>query len=352
VWFVVVVVVLHCGVAACGDNVDDKTAQCQLGTASSAATVEDRKVIGLAAPYAPDLGLAARDGELEASITARRAAAWQIVGRVLQPVPLGDPRLAANFGGTQPVVPAWHTWYARDDFERVFKTLYRDLGPAGRAARAPLDAAAGFAWNATALDQDPAWPEQRYLDYLAAIDAQPKADGVGGISRVGYSPGAMGHLVESYAKQYACRLAVDPEPFAIDPMRAPRAVTRTETVELAQCGFRVFGPFQAGDGPATATPTSTSATAPHRRPSCSTAGRAARPVTRRAPPPATARSTSACSARSPGTSRSTSSTSSRTSAIRPASTASCRAMAWSSRPTGAASSPASCCRPTTPAARG
>ncbi len=245
---VLVLALLSLAVAACGDNVVDKAAQCQLGTASSAATVEDRKVIGLAAPYTPDLALAARDAELEGSIAARRQAAWQIVGRVLQPVPLGEPKLAPSFGGTQPVIPAWHTWYARDDFERVFKQLYRDLGPAGRAVRAPLDAQAGFAANAIALDQDPAWPEQRYLDYLAAIDSQDKADGVGGIARVGYSPGAMGHLVESYAKQYACRLAADPDPFAPDPMREPRAVTETEALEVAQCSFRVLGPFQAGDG--------------------------------------------------------------------------------------------------------
>jgi hypothetical protein len=234
--------------AGCGDNLVDKTAACQVGTAASASTVEDRKIIGLAAPYTPDLGLAARDGELEASIAARRQAAWQVVERVLHPVPLGEPKLAPNFGNTQPVIPAWHTWYARDDFERVFKKLYRDLGPAGRAARAPLDVPAGFAWNAIALDSDPAWPEQRYLDYLATIDSQDKADGVGGASRVGYSPGAMGHLIASYAKQYACRLAPDPDPFSADPMREPRAVAQTEAMDVAACEFRVLGPFQAGHG--------------------------------------------------------------------------------------------------------
>ena len=158
--------------AACGDNGGDKTAACHLGMAASNVAVQDRKVIGVAAPYAADLGLAARDEELRTSIAARREAAWQVVERVLHPVPLGDPRLAQNFGGVQPEIPAWHTWYARDDFERTFKKLYRDLGPAGRRARAPIDAAAGLAWNAVALDELPEWPEQRYLDYLAAIDTQ------------------------------------------------------------------------------------------------------------------------------------------------------------------------------------
>ena len=240
--------ILALGVLACGDNLVDKAAVCQLGTATSAATIEDRRVIGLAAPYSPDLGLAARDAELEGSIASRRQAAWQIVLRTLRPVPLGDPRLASSFGGTQPVIPAWHTWYARDDFERVFKKLYRDLGPDGRAMRAPLDADVGFQWNAIALDSDPAWPEQRYLDYLAAIDSPEKANGVGGASRVGYSPGAMGHIIESYAKQYACRTSTDPDPFVPDPMRTPRVVTQSEAVDVEPCDFRLLGPFQAGNG--------------------------------------------------------------------------------------------------------
>ena len=68
----------------------------------------------------------------------------------------------------QPTIPAWHTWYARDDFERVFKKLYRDLGPAGRRARAPIDASRRASRGTRPRSTtDPTWPEQRYLDYLA-----------------------------------------------------------------------------------------------------------------------------------------------------------------------------------------
>lgn len=245
---VVALVGAFAALAACGDNVVDKTAECRLGTRTSAATVEDRKVIGLAAPYVPDLGLAARDGELARSIAQRRAAAWQIVERVVRPVPLGEPALAGSFGGDQPALPAWHTWYARDDFERVFKRLFRDLGPEGRAARAPIDPAAGLAWNATALDEDPAWPEQRYLDYLAAIDTPEEANGVGGASRVGYSPGALGHLLRSYVDLDACRSAPEPAPFERDPVRVGQPVTQREALDVEGCGLRVLGPFQAGAG--------------------------------------------------------------------------------------------------------
>ncbi|HEU0029645.1 MAG TPA: PPC domain-containing protein [Kofleriaceae bacterium] len=233
--------------AACGDDRVDKLAACELGTASSAATVEDRKIIGPAAPYAADLTLADREAVLEHSPAARREAAWQIVERVLAPVPLAEPRLAEHFGGA-PTIPAWQTWYARDDLERVFKHAYRALDPDGRAHAAPIDAAAGFAWNATALDDDPAWPEARYLDYLDAIDTPAEVGGIAGVARVGYSPGAATHLVESYAKLYACRLAPEPDPFAADPVRPARAMTETRTLALGACELRVVGPFQAGAG--------------------------------------------------------------------------------------------------------
>nr|MBA2543584.1 PPC domain-containing protein [Deltaproteobacteria bacterium] len=248
------VVLLGLCAAACGDNVVDKTAACRLGTAASASTIEDRYVIGEAAPYAPDLALAARDGELEQSIAARRQAAWQIVERVLAPVPFSEPALVQRFG-VDASLPAWHSWYAKDDFERVFKTLYRDLGPEGRAARAPLDVTAGFAANAVALDDDPAWSPQRYDDHVAGIDTLDKLAGIGGASRVGYSPGAMGHLIQSYAKQDACRTAADPDRFAFDPVREPHAVTQREALEVGECELRIVGPVQAGRGDVVVTTT-------------------------------------------------------------------------------------------------
>lgn len=238
--------VLLIACTACGDNIVDKTAVCRSATATSAATVEDRYTLGQAAPYAPDLGLAARDGELEGSIAARRQAAWQVVERTIAPVQLTE--LAPNFGGTAPIQPTWHTWYERDDFERVFKTLFRDLGPAARKVRAPIDATAGLAADAGGLFGDPAWDQARYDAYLAAIDTPEKANGVGGASRVGYSPGAVSHLIESYAKQYTCRISADPNPFAPDPMHKPHAVLQKIASDVDGCEFRVLGPFQAGHG--------------------------------------------------------------------------------------------------------
>jgi hypothetical protein len=234
---------------ACGDDVPDKTAMCKLGTANRAATIQDRKIIGAVAPYAADVTLAARDAELRTSITTRRQVAWDVVAKVLAPTPLAEPKLAPAFGG-QPTIPAWHTWFARDDFDRVFKKLYRDLGPTARSQRAPLDAAtidAGFAWNTTALDEVPEWPEQRYLDYLAQIDTQVEAQGIGGVNRVGYSSGAMRHLIHSYTQQYACRVDTPPDPFAAQPVREGSMVNEVEQLAVAECEWRVLGPFMASD---------------------------------------------------------------------------------------------------------
>lgn len=237
-------------VGACVDSAPDKTAMCKLGNVSSAATVQDRKIIGAVAPYAADLSLAARDEELRVSIAARRQVAWDAVAKVLAPTPLGEPALAQQFGG-QPAIPAWHTWFARDDFDRVFKKLYRDLGPEARAARAPLDDAtidAGFAWNTGALDELPEWPEQRYQDYLAQITTQEHAQGVGGVHRVGYSAGAMRHLIKSYDRQYACRSDAAPDPFAPQPVREGSIVHAREALAVGECEWRVLGPFVASAG--------------------------------------------------------------------------------------------------------
>lgn len=227
----------------------DKTDACDLSATESAIKIEDRRIVGMAAPYSADLSLAGREEELRTSIAKRRVEAWKVVEKVLAPVPFGDSRLAGT-------IPSWHTWYAHDDFERVFKHLYRALTPAERRARAAIDPAAGFLWNATALDGVPEWPEQRYLDYLATIDTPEEANGVGNVSRVGYSPGAMAHLLKSYEQQHQCRLQPFPDPFDDDPMREGKAVAQSEAMTLTKCAWKELGPF-AAVGEVTVTSTGT-----------------------------------------------------------------------------------------------
>lgn len=244
--------------AGCGDNAAAPTIgeRCALGTSEAAATVEGRYAIGPAAPYVPDLGLAAREAELARDPAARRAAAWAAVARVTAPVPLGEPRLAANFGGAQPEVATWATWYAQDDFARSFKHAYRALTPAARRARAAIDVDGALAWNATDLATLPDWPEQRYLDYLGTIADDRAANGVAGANRVSYSPGALRHLLASYAREDACRIApADPPADAPGPTRPGHDVEAVETAALAACGVAVFGPYVAAPGTAIAATT-------------------------------------------------------------------------------------------------
>jgi hypothetical protein len=246
------------GVVACGGDTD-KAAECRddgarIDTVASALEVADRKIVGVAAPYTPDLTLAGRDAELARSIAARRTAAWSIVQRVLAPVPLADPHLAEQFGTGSLTIPAWHTWYARDDFERVFKHLYAELGTEGRQARRPFDDAAitaGFEWNVHNVETLPTWPEERYLEYLAGFDTPEEVQGVGGISRVSYSPGALRHLLAGYDKTLACRLAEElPPPYALDPTRAGEHVVAVEPIDVAGCEWRTLGPYVVADGTA------------------------------------------------------------------------------------------------------
>ena len=230
---------------ACGDDIGDKTAACQLSSTHSAATIQDRKVIGGAADYTPDLTMADRDAELQTSIASRRAAAWNVVGKVLAPTQLAESTLSQPFE-----LPAWHTWFTRDDFDRVFKHVYEGLGPDGRKARATLDTPtidAGFEWNKTALDElTTDWPAQRYADYVAAIDSQDKAQGIAGANRVGYSPGAMRQLIHSYREQDACRTAPIPDAYAPDATKPGAPVTVVEHAALAPCDFQLLGPYPAG----------------------------------------------------------------------------------------------------------
>src|SRR5262245_7053728 len=106
-----VVLVAALATAAVAGCSEDKADQCMLSSTTSMLQAADRKIVGIAVPYPADLTLHDREDELNASVTARRAAAWSVVERVLTMVPLGEARLADLFGGVQPVIPAWHTWY-------------------------------------------------------------------------------------------------------------------------------------------------------------------------------------------------------------------------------------------------
>lgn len=240
--------------SACGDDGPDKLAVCEMdpsmtGTTASALSIQDRKVMGAGVPYQPDLTMPGREATLRTSMAARRAMAWEVVAKVLQPTPIAEPKLMAQFG-YQPTVPAFHTWYGRDDYERIFKKLYRDLGAPGRRVHQAFDAATiagGITWNASALDElgSTSWPESRYLEYLATATNDEHAHGFGGISRNSYSPGTITHLLKSYPNMLACLDKPEPDPFSAEPITEGRAVTNKSPLQLTQCDWQVLGPFMS-----------------------------------------------------------------------------------------------------------
>jgi hypothetical protein len=233
------------GAAACDPDAaaPDDPAQhvCKLASSTAAVQQVDRKILGAGAPYPADATLVAREAELEGSQAARRALGWAVVAKVLTPVPL------AHGGGE---LPAWTTWYARDDLSRVFEKIYPTLSKAQRTARAHFDEAAldaTFAWNVDALDELPGWPPERFQAYLDALDDDAKRAGVGGIARVGYSPSAARHLIAGYPELLACLEKGPPAPFADGPAEGPTRLVR-EGLLLSVCATRRFGPYFVAGG--------------------------------------------------------------------------------------------------------
>ena len=191
-----------------------------------------RALLGVAAPYEADRSLPALEGRLQREMGLRRAVGWDVARRVLEPVPLwglaeeSDAEPIRVDGG-MPTVPRWQTWYGVDDFKRVFRHLYGQLGPARRAERDAFTAAeveAAFAWNAAAIDRSSRWPLARYLrhvDRLGVCEAGLVAaacarslqsnfsGGAAGNARITYSPATVAHLLENYGPQLDCLDSLD-----------------------------------------------------------------------------------------------------------------------------------------------
>lgn len=220
---------------------------CASGKGASALAVADRKIAGDAAPYTADGTMRARDAELASSQRARREAAWKTVEKVLAPIPLAEP-LENLPAGVPRSLPAWQTWYGRDELARVFHRTYGALDPAAREARNPLDPAeldAAFAWNTDVVEELPSWPADRWLAYVASIDTETELHGLGGVGRVAYAPAAARHLLSSYGQVLDCRESGAPGAHVEGP-----PVTETvqrERAALEACASRVFGPYAIDD---------------------------------------------------------------------------------------------------------
>src|SRR5262245_27232113 len=89
-------------------------------TDTSAITAVDRKLVGEAAPYIPDVTRWQRNAELASSVKERRRVAWDVVRRVIEPVTRELPTLPNESlvpGKMQ--LPRFQTWYSSSDFEAL-----------------------------------------------------------------------------------------------------------------------------------------------------------------------------------------------------------------------------------------
>lgn len=194
------------------------------------ATPAARKVLGLGQDYVPERLSAADVDLIKRSILARRQFAWAAVAKALAPV-------ATNAGGF--VVPTWASWYARDDFQRIFHQLYDGLGRDGRRGRRAFgDEAIGAAesWNARMVDGLPNWPSDRYAAWLATVDSQDRAQALTGLNRTLLSPEAMRHMLRNYRSMNDCIDIVGDVPFG-EPGLTPDNFSR--------CYDREFQPAAA-----------------------------------------------------------------------------------------------------------
>jgi hypothetical protein len=216
----------------------------ELGVAIEAAGPAERRVLGDAAPYEADRMLEAHADELRRSQRARREAAWAAVARVLAPVSLAE---VTPVGDAQ--VPAFRTWYDREDLNRMFQHAYAGLGTERRGARSPFEPSeldATLAWNTRAVDGIVGWSPERFDEYVAGLHSQRQIDGLGGIRRILLSPSAMRHVLASYSDITRC-LAGERPPAFVDEGESTQSVARVEE-HLARCHDRVEGPFFAASG--------------------------------------------------------------------------------------------------------
>jgi hypothetical protein len=180
-----------------------------LGSTAAPLTVVDRSLVGAPASYPSDVALPERERALIHSMSARRQLGWDVAARVLEPLPL-----VSSFGNErQAALPMWQTWHNKDDLTRIFRRIYPELSPGDRQARAALPAAAidaAWGWNQDAVEDFDTWTAERLEAYRAALDAQAKVAGLGGVQRVAYSPAASRHTLVSYAETLECRAGEDP----------------------------------------------------------------------------------------------------------------------------------------------
>ncbi|MGC4071366.1 MAG: hypothetical protein QM760_02365 [Nibricoccus sp.] len=162
---------------------------------------------------------------------------------------LKDKRLAEDdtgfAEGQRATIPAFRTWYQRDDMERMFGKLYEGLGKDARKARktptnAQIDAV--MDWNATHRGS---WGDNDFESRLKAIDTNAALQGLGGNARVSYSTG----MVRRHDEELVDAHEVQPRLHRASPTRRAREGRQLRAVPRQRVPER-RGRDQGGGGSA------------------------------------------------------------------------------------------------------
>lgn len=172
------------------------------GSSEDDADAIDRMIIGQAAQYPADPGLRARIDELDGSMAARRKMAWDVVAKVLAPVPIAASRDVAP-----QAMPRFQTWYSRDDFLPMFDELFRALPDGDKKTLAHFgerQIADVFPWEATMATSLASFTKDRWLARVKDLEAPGGVASLGGNGRVLMSPSYVAHVLRSYPELVTC----------------------------------------------------------------------------------------------------------------------------------------------------
>ena len=221
--------------AACTAATDDADSQEQ------DATPIDRMLIGEASAYPADATIRENAATFDASMLERRKMAWSIIEKVITPVTIGGATRAqtTNEVAAAPKLPRFQTWHAREEILPMFDRLFRGLGEADRAARAPFPAdavAAVFPWNAERATSLASFTQERLEQRRRELETPAGLASLGKDQRVLMSPEYVTHLFDSYRRMLDCKVS---DPIAPDSAETPKDPETSEA----------FAPCLAGEFP-------------------------------------------------------------------------------------------------------
>ena len=191
--FGLLALVAAAGLGACAGSGDES-----VDSAEERMTPIDRMLAGKAAEYPADGTMRALLPELRTSQAARRAKAWEVARRVLEPV---------TVDGTH-TIPRFQTWYAQEEILPMFDRLLRAQTPdqlRQRVPPTPEAIAEALTWEASRAPSLADWSQARFDQRKAEIEASDAGlASLGGPTRVLMSPALVGHLFAHYDAILGC----------------------------------------------------------------------------------------------------------------------------------------------------